>query len=222
LLGELPRELVLAGQVVLVLLIIGSGSLDRPQVIVLVVLLLKLVLILVLVLVCQGGLGGRRGCRPGPCPAGRGLGVVLRHHVLGAEDVGGGQQLRRGRGAGAAVAVRSGALGRGQQRGERARQRADLVTRQHGAVGQGGLRLGQQSLEPEQEREFAAPGRRRAFCLRIRLKLRERLIERAPAGRAGGERDRRILAFVHEPLADELLRARDLRGTWNGRGCECR
>ena len=46
------------------------------------------------------------------------------------------------------------------------------------------------------------------------------MVERAPAGGARGERDRGVLALVQEALAHELLRARDLGGTWNGRGRE--
>ena len=54
------------------------------------------------------------------------------------------------------------------------------------------------------------------FGLRVRRQLGERLIERAPARGAGGQRDGGILPLVQEALAHQLLRARDFRGTWDG------
>ena len=69
----------------------------------------------------------------------------------------------------------------------------------------------------ENSRRQAVEG---CFALRVGLELGERLVERAPARRAGRERDRRVLALVQEALAHELLRARYLGGAWNGRGRE--
>ena len=119
-----------------------------------------------------------------------------------------------------AVAVGAALLGLGQQRRQRARQRVDLVGREHGAVVELGLLVGEQALQPEQQRELAAPGGRWVLRLGVGLELGERLVERAPARRPGRERDRRILALVEEALAHELLRARDVGGTRNGRGRE--
>ena len=50
--------------------------------------------------------------------------------------------------------------------------------------------------------------------------LEERLVERAPARRVRGKRNRGILAVVQETLAHELLRASDVGGGGNGRGRE--
>ena len=80
-------------------------------------------------------------------------------------------------------------LRRGQQRRQRARQRVDLVRREHGAVGELRLVLGEQPLQAEQQREFAAPGCRGVFRLRVGLQLGQRQVERAAARRAGRQRD---------------------------------
>ena len=71
------------------------------------------------------------------------------------------------------------ALRLGQQRGQRARQRVDLVGRQHRAVGEVGLLLGEQPLEPEQQRELAPPLDRGRACAPRRSRSGRR---RAPAG----------------------------------------
>src|SRR5207237_1748148 len=72
--------------------------------------------------------------------------AVIR--IVGTEDVRGGQQLGRGRRGGASVAVGRGALGGRQQRRQRARERVDLVRREHRAVRQLRLVLGEQPLQP--------------------------------------------------------------------------
>ena len=56
------------------------------------------------------------------------------------------------------------------------------------------------------------------FGLGVLLELGQRHVERAAAGRAGGERDGGVLAVVQEALAHELFRSRDVGGTWDGRG----
>ena len=104
-----------------------------------------------------------------------------------------------------AVAV---ALGLGQQRGQRARQRVDLVGREHRAVGQVRLLLGEQPLEPEQQRELPAPLDRRLVARRRRSRPAQRRA-RGAAGRARRQRVLEGLALVDELLAREELRARD-------------
>ena len=111
-----------------------------------------------------------------------------------------------------AVAV---ALRLGQQRGQRARQRVDLVGGEHRAVDEVRLLLGQQPLEPEQQRELAPPLDRR--LLGAGLDLGQRSVERPASGRAGGERVLERFALVDEPLACEQFRTRD-RGRTRERG----
>ena len=78
------------------------------------------------------------------------------------------------------------ALRLGEQRGQRAGQGVDLVGGEHGAVDEMRLLLGEQPLEPEQQRELPAPVDRRH--LRAVVELRERSVKRpAPCG-AGGQR----------------------------------
>ena len=89
-----------------------------------------------------------------------------------------------------------------------------------GAVGELRLLLGEQALEAEQQRELAPPGGRGVLGLRVGLELGERQVERAPARESRRERDGGVLAVVHEALAHELLRARDVGGSRNGRGRE--
>jgi hypothetical protein len=197
--------------IVLVLVLVGSGTLDGPELLVVlveVVVVLGLLLVLVLLL----GIGVRD-----PCRSAVGLGAV-GGHLVGTEDVGRGEQLRRGGGSDTTIAARDRALGLGQQRRERARESVYLVRRELGAVGELRLIVGEQALESQQQRELAPPGGRRVLGLGVGLELGERLIERAPAGAAGRERDGGILAGVHEALAHELLRSRDVGGTRNGHG----
>ena len=113
---------------------------------------------------------------------------------------------------GVAVAV---ALRLGQQRGQRARQRVDLVGREHGAVHEMGLLLGEQPLEPEQQRELPPPLDRR--LLGAGVYLAEGSVERpAPRG-AGCKGVLERLAVIDEALAREQLSARD-RGRTRKRG----
>ncbi len=49
----------------------------------------------------------------------------------------------------------------GEQRGQRARQRVDLVRGEHGPVDELGLVLGEHALEPEQQRVLLPPLQRR-------------------------------------------------------------
>ena len=89
-----------------------------------------------------------------------------------------------GRRASRAPFARRGGLG--QQRGQRARERVDLVRVEHGAVGELGLVLREQPVQAEQQRPALAPGDGRD--LGAGLELRQRGVERAAAGGAGRER----------------------------------
>ena len=215
----------------LVLVLLGRRALHGAEVLIRAVLvfLIDVEVVLLVLLVIGLCLEGRRGGRA------RGVGglerrrsgvgwargaVVRREHLVRTEDVSRGEQL--GGGGGAAVAIRRRRLGRSEQRRERAGESVDLVRGEHRAVGQLRLLLGEQALQPPQQRELAAPCRRGPLCLGIRAQLLERLIERAAPRRAGRESLCGILAFVHEALAHELLRARDVGGTWTRRDCECR
>ena len=82
----------------------------------------------------------------------------------------------------AAVAVRP-ALGLGEQRGQRAGERVDLVRVEQRAVGELRLLVGEDALEAEHQREVAPPLGRRV--LRARVDLGERVVERAAPGAAG-------------------------------------
>ena len=93
------------------------------------------------------------------------------------------------------------ALGLGEQRGQRARQRVDLVGREHGAVDELRLLLGQQPLEPEQQRVVPAPLDR--GLVRSRVQLGQRGVERAPARRPGREGVFERLALVYVAFARE-------------------
>src|SRR2546430_105125 len=77
--------------------------------------------------------------------------------IVGPEDVRRGQQLRRGRRGGASVAVGRGALCGREQRRQGAGEGVDLVRREHRAVRQLRLVLGEQPLQPQQQRELAPP-----------------------------------------------------------------
>ena len=118
---------------------------------------------------------------------------------------------RRGRGAAVAVARPGVAvealLDVGDQRGERARERVDLVGVELGAVGEVRLLLGEQPLEAEHEREVAAPlDRRRLAAL---VDLGERGVQR-PAPRGAGGEVLRLLALEQERLAGELACSLDV------------
>ena len=73
----------------------------------------------------------------------------------------------------------AGALRLGEQRGQRARQRVDLVGGEDGAVDQRRLLDAEQALEPEQQRPLAAPRERRGGLRRRRARRAPR---RTPAG----------------------------------------
>ena len=197
--------------VVLVLVLIRSGTLNGAELVVVLVEVVVIIgLVLVLVLLLGVGIADSHGGAVG-------LGSV-GCHLVGAEDVGRGEQLRRGGGGNATIAARNGALRLGEQRHERARQSVYLVGRELGAVGELRLIVGEQPLESQQQRELAPPGGRRVLGLGVGRELGERPIERAPARAAGRQRDGGILAGVHEALAHELFRSRDLGGTRNGHG----
>jgi hypothetical protein len=120
---------------------------------------------------------------------------------------------RRGSGP---VAVRA-ALRLGEQRGQRARQRVDLVRVEQRALGELRLVVVEHALEAHHQRELAAPLRR--GLLGAGLELGHRGVERAASRRARGERRLRILSGQHEGLAGEGLSAREqlLVGSGHGR-----
>ena len=104
----------------------------------------------------------------------------------------------------------------GQQRGQRARQRVDLVGGQHGAVDEVGLLLGEQPLQAEQQRELAPPLDRGRLVAGV--DLGQRSVERAAAGGPGGQGLLERFAFVDEALARQQLGARDRVRTRKGGG----
>ena len=106
------------------------------------------------------------------------------------------------------------ALRLGQQRGQRAGQRVDLVGRQHGAVDQRRLVLGEQAVEAQQQRPAAAPaGGGHLVAL---VELGQHGVERAPARRARGERGRGVLPFEQEGFTGERSRPLEIVGRWKG------
>ncbi len=113
------------------------------------------------------------------------------------------------RGCRVAVAVPVGGfvvpLARGDQLGEHPGERVDLVAAERGAGGGARLRLGQHALEAEQEAVADLPFRRRRGQAGVHLG--DRVVERAAAGRALGERHGRVLAVAKERLARPRFRA---------------
>ena len=104
---------------------------------------------------------------------------------------------------------------------ERPRQRVDLVGRERRAVGELGLLLGEHPLEAEQQRELAPPGRRGDLGARSSSSSASAWSSARRRGVPGASATRGLLAGVHEGLARELLRARDVvdvgradRGHW--------
>ena len=163
--------------VVLVLVVVLGGGLGLVVVLVVVELVgVELGLVGLVGLVRRGGVG-------------LGLGLVVD-----------GEHRRGGRRRPRPCAVLRG----GQQRGQRARERVDLVRVEQRAVGEARLVLGEQALEAEQQRVARRHLRRRD--LRAGVDLGQRGVERAAAGGAGGERVRGVLAVVHEALARERSR----------------
>src|SRR5579862_5627589 len=98
-------------------------------------------------------------------------------------------------------------LGLGQQSGERARQRVDLMGGEDGPVGEVGLLLGEQPFEPEQEREAAPPLDR--GLLGARVDLAQRRVECTTACRTRREGVLERLAFIYEALTREQLGTRN-------------
>ena len=128
-----------------------------------------------------------------------------------AGDADGGERddvLGGDRAVAVAVAV---ALGLGEQRGQRARERVDLVGGEHGAVDELRLLLAEQPLEAEQQRERAPPLDR--GHLEPGVELRQRRVERHAPRAARRERGRGVLALVEEGLARELRGPLEVRGS---------
>ena len=209
-LGAVELGLELGGDVlvvVVVLLVVLVGG-AREDLVVLVVLVERRLVLVVLVVVVE--LGSARASL-----------VVL---VGAAPPRRRGSPRRRARRRPPlACAVAADAQRLGEQRGQRARERVDLVGGERRAVGELGLLLGEHPLEAQQQRVLAPPGGR---GVRAALgQLGERRVERAAARRARRERDGALLAGVDERLARELLRARDVgiagkghSGHWCGIG----
>ena len=210
LVGLLLVGLLLVLVELVVVLLLGRRARDRFQVVVVLVEVVEVVLLgLVLLLV---------GDPLRLAVSDRQL-AVLRVGLVRPEDVRRGEQLRRGRAA-VAVAVRDRSLRLCEQGGERAGQRVDLVRGEDRAVDQLGLLLGEQPLEPEQQREFAPPRRRGMLGLWVLGQLGERPVQRPAPSAPRRQRDGGILAVVQEALAHELLSPRDFSGSWDGRGHE--
>ena len=134
--------------------------------------------------------------------------LAVRRRLLVAPSSGSACRTRAAAAAAGAVArsvARACCLG--DQLGERPGERVDLVRGELGAVAQLRRLLGQQPLEPEQQREVAPPLDRGRLA--AGLDLRERGVERrrrAVPGRQG----LRALALEQERLAGELGRPLDL------------
>ena len=113
-----------------------------------------------------------------------------------------------------AMAVLGRRLLLGHQLGQRAGEGIDLVRVELGAVAQLRRLLGEQALQPEQQREVAAPLDR--GVLGARVELGEGRVQRPAPGSALGKR-LRPLAVEQEGLAGELRRALDLGACGNRR-----
>ncbi len=212
-LGLRLGQVELVVEVVVLLRGLGGGALDRSEVLVVVILVVQ---VLVAVIRRRRPWPRRRAGEPVPVTGARPVLRLLLLGVVWPKDRRRGKQLRRGRGGGAAVAVRARALGLGQQGCQRAREGVDLVGREHGAIDQLRLVLGEHSFQAEQQRELAPPCGRWVLC--PFLQLGQRHVQRAAARRARNQHYRRVLALVQETLAHELLRSLDFGGTGNGRG----
>jgi hypothetical protein len=99
---------------------------------------------------------------------------------------------------------------------QRAREGVDLVGGQLGSVGQMGLVLREQALEPQQQRELAPPLHRRVVGAGV--ELGQRRVERAPAGATGCQRLLGRLSLEHEGLAGKVFCPLDVGGNWKRRG----
>ena len=95
----------------------------------------------------------------------------------------------RARGSAVGAATPLPVLDGGQQRGQRARERVDLVGVQQRAVGQARLVLAEHALETEQQRVAPAPSGR--GHLGAGVDLAQRVLERAAAGASQGRARRR-------------------------------
>jgi hypothetical protein len=146
------------------------------------------------------------------------VGVDLLVDLLLAGDGRRGQLRRRdGRGDGAvAVPVAVRPLHLGGERDQRARQGVDLVGGQLGSVGQVGLVLREQALEPQQQRELAPPLHRRVVGAGV--ELGQRRVERAPAGAPRRQGLLGGLPLEHEGLTGKVLCPLDVGGNWKRRG----
>ena len=149
------------------------------------------------------------------------LGPVLRLLLglllLGSSSPGMAGEASTGSATADAVAVAVGrALGLGEQRGQRARQRVDLVGVEHRAVDQRRLLTPSSRSRPsssDQVRRHSIDG-----TWSPAVELGQRGVERHAAGGPGRERVRELLPFEHEGFAGELLHpvevARTTEGTW--------
>ena len=106
------------------------------------------------------------------------------------------------------VPVRLRLLELGRDRGERARERVDLVLVERRAVEQLRLVLGEDALEAEQQRVALPP--REARHLGAGLELGEGVVDRPPARRAGSEVGDR-LALEQDRLAGEIANPVEVR-----------
>ena len=111
-----------------------------------------------------------------------------------------------------AVAI---ALRLGEERRQRAGQGVDLMGGEHRAVDEVRLLLGEQSLQPEQQRVRPPPFERRD--LQARVGFGQRGVERPPPGRAGCKCLLSCFALVDKALTRQLLSPRD-RGRTRERG----
>ena len=146
---------------VLRLLVLGLRLVEVDRVCVLVAVLVAVLVLLVVIVgdavACRQGARGRR-------PA-----------VPGARRV----AVARGRAVGGRRTVEA-ALVLGQQRRQRSRQGVYLVGGENRSVGQARLVIGEQALEPKQQREPTAPIHRRDLV--ARFDLGQRSVERLAAG----------------------------------------
>ena len=154
------------------------------------------------------------------------LGVVILGVLVGALMLGVLVGRLGGRWLGSLGGGRLGSLGGrgvtgvpldvGEQRGQRARQRVDLVRGQDRPVDEARLLLGQQALETEQQPELAPPGDRGRLA--PVSDLGQRGVQRTAPGRPRGHGLFDALAVVDEALAREKFSARDRvrAGKWGG------
>ena len=136
------------------------------------------------------------------------LGLVVVVEVLLARDARRRERRRRRLGLRPGPVGSAAVAGLGEQRGQRARERVDLMRVEDRAVGEVRLVLAEQPVEPEQQRP-ATGARPTDGPFAPASSSGQRGVERAPARGAGRELDRRVLALEHERLARELRGALD-------------